>query len=150
MQRTGSGSIDRRPTVAIQEVVDPRAGAAKLAVGRRDVGLQRVEAARALGAVIDGDPDARLVRHDLATALIRSAAGPVAKLLRARLRAHVLEMAQHAAAARLAPEERLLDRELDPLDKGGGGLAAIDPGEHTRERAAKPGVTTDRQGAPEP
>src|SRR6267142_290986 len=150
MRRTGSGSIDPRPTVAIQEVVDPRAGAAKLAVGRRDVGLQRVEAARALRAVIDSDPDARLVRHDLATALIRSAAGPVAKLLRARLRAHVLEMAQHAVAARLAPEERLLDRELDPLDEGGGGLAAIDPREHMRERPAKPGVTTDRQGAPEP
>ena len=59
-------------------------------------------------------------------------------------------MPQHAVATRLTSEERLLDRELDPLEERGGGLPAIDPLDDTRERTTEPGVATDRERATEP
>src|SRR5207244_3088352 len=148
--RPESGAFGGRPTVTIEEVVDPRAGVAQPAIGRRHVDLETVERVPDLRAIVHGDPDARLVGNDLAASLIRPAARSVPELLGTRLRADVLEMTEHAVAARLAAEERFLDRELDALEERRGPPSTIDPREHARESAAGPGVAGDWKRPPEP
>src|SRR5262249_32994460 len=95
--RTGTA----RPAVAVEEVVDPRARAAERAVGRRDVDQETALPPCGAGARVDAHPHARLV-GDLAAPEVGAPARAVPEVLRAGLRAHVLEMAQDAVAARPA------------------------------------------------
>src|SRR5262245_63786967 len=95
-ERLGRG---RRAAVAIEEVVEPGAGALERAGGGRHVGEQVADPAGGAGPLVHPDPDARLVGHDLAAPEVSAPARTVPELLRARLRADVLQVAEHAVAA---------------------------------------------------
>ena len=123
-----------------EEIVDPGRGARERAVGRRDEGLQIGDAVGGLGALVDRHPDALLI-DDLAAAHERAAARPVAHLLRTRLRADVLHVAEHAVAARLAAEHRPLAIVLEALEQLAAGPGAVDPGEQRAHGAAAPAVS---------
>src|SRR5687767_7046977 len=82
-----------RPAVALEVVIEPRRGAGEPAIRRRDERLEALDVVRRLGAFHHLDPDARLLGDDLAGAMVGAAAGAVAHLLGAGLRAHVLHAA---------------------------------------------------------
>src|SRR6266446_10513947 len=101
------GASPPRPAVALEEVVDPGAGALERPIRGRDVLRERLDAAGRLRALVHAHPDAWPV-HDLAAAEPGTAARTVAHLLGAGLWTHVFHVAQHAVAAGLAAEHRLL------------------------------------------
>src|SRR5215831_8415288 len=88
--------------VFVEEVIDPGTGTFQRAIRRRNVHLQQFHLVRGFRAVVYLHPDTRLLRNDLALAVVGAAAWTISKLLWASLRTYMLHVAEHAIAAFLA------------------------------------------------
>src|SRR5262245_6377670 len=95
-----------RAAILVEEEIDPGAGSLQRTIRRRDVNLQQFHFIRSLGAFVDFDPNAGLLRNHFALSAVRAATWPISKLLWASLRAHMLYVPQNAIPAFLATEYR--------------------------------------------
>ena len=145
-RRRGAGTRRdaSRTAVAVQEVVDPGAGALERAIGRRHVDRQLVEAPPGAGSRLHAHPDARLVDH-LAAPEIGAATRAIAEVLGAGLGAHVLQVPEDAVAAGLAAEQRSLHGELEALHGLSDGRPPVGPGREACQSPPQHGVASDRK-----
>ena len=113
-----------RDAVALRQVVGPRRGAPEAVVDRLADVVDLVRPRRLRRALDRLHPDAAHLGLHLAVAVgAHAAARPVAQRLRAVHRARHAGRVQHALAAHLAAEDRLLDRGLDEGERLHAGTA---------------------------
>src|SRR5579875_3198502 len=122
--RRRGGDLDQRfavtgAAVAIEKIVDIGTGALQGAVAWRNISGQFADAVGGFGALVNRNPDARPVGQYFAHAVEWPAAGTIAQIFGAGHGADHFEVPQHAVAASVTAEDRLLECHFQTFETSG-------------------------------